>query len=138
MNRYPTDQELMEWVEQLEQTQMYAPRHLKEEILLQAAEMDAALQKAERKPVRSKNKEFFVYSLKVIGSIAAVLLLLITIPVDSDSSTPTVKYEQEDQGSFGSRLQEGMNTVNEATSNFCRKINNITNSMVSEGFLNED
>ena len=36
MNKYPTDEELELFIRQMEQQELYAPRHLKEQILSQA------------------------------------------------------------------------------------------------------
>lgn len=40
MNRYPTDEELARLIESLEKEELYAPRHLKEEILLKAEHLE--------------------------------------------------------------------------------------------------
>ena len=41
MSRYPSDEELYRFIEELEKEELYAPGHLKEEILLKVNEEEA-------------------------------------------------------------------------------------------------
>lgn len=68
MSRYPSDEELYRFIEELEKEELYAPRHLKEEILLKVD--------GEEKAEKSKNRKgqptpFPVYTIKMAAGIAA-------------------------------------------------------------------
>ena len=68
MSRYPSDEELYRFIEELEKEELYAPRHLKEEILLKVNE--------EEKAEKSKNRKgqptpFPVYTFKMAAGKTA-------------------------------------------------------------------
>ncbi len=70
MSRYPSDEELYRFIEELEKEELYAPRHLKEEILLKVD--------GEEKAEKSKNRKgqptpFPVYTIKMAAGIAAAI-----------------------------------------------------------------
>ena len=48
MSRYPSDEELYRFIEELEKEELYAPGHLKEEILLKVNEEEAHTSKTKR------------------------------------------------------------------------------------------
>ncbi len=76
MSRYPTDEELERFMEQLTQEELYAPRHLKEEILHKME-----LQENSKKPV-----SFFSYTLKMVAGMAAAIILTFAIPINNGSA----------------------------------------------------
>ena len=80
MNRYPTEEELDRMIEELEQGQLYAPRHLKADILRKVKETEKDGSKGAQ-PV-----SFLMYSLKMAVGMAAAVLLVFMIPAGSGSS----------------------------------------------------
>ena len=87
MKNYPTDEELNAFLEKLEQQELYAPEHLKEEIMKKVFLPE--LSKTEEK----KMVPFAVYVLKM----AAALTLLIVNPFrdGSDISRAGVLQEED-------------------------------------------
>lgn len=77
MNRYPSDQELERFLENLEREELYAPAHLKEEILRKAAQTERNEKSGGRK---SPPFLFPVYTLKMIAGMAAAVCLVFLIP----------------------------------------------------------
>ena len=78
MKEYPTDEELMLFIEKLEQEELYAPANLKEQIL------EKVFPKKEIEPVlqeRAKRVSLLSYRLKIMGGMAAALLLLVMVPI---------------------------------------------------------
>lgn len=102
MNRYPTDEELELLIQSLEQEELYAPRHLKEEIL------QKTLQTQRSKPSVS----FLTYTLKMVAGMAAAVLLTFAIPISdgSDLSRAQVRMEQmqEDKEAWEERLNRDL------------------------------
>lgn len=74
MKTYPTDEELQKLIEELEQQQLYAPRHLKDEILLKVKD------NADVRNGSNHQVSFFVYTCKMVAGMAAALFLIFTIP----------------------------------------------------------
>lgn len=80
MNGYPTDEELELLISQLEKQELYAPKHMKEQILSQAFPK----QTVEIFPGTgrgSRSVQTFTYRLKIIAGMAAALIMLMIIPV---------------------------------------------------------
>lgn len=71
MNRYPTDEELNAFIEQLERQELYAPKNLKRQILERTGSK-------ERRP--HKSVQMFAYSFKIAAGMAAALLMLVLLP----------------------------------------------------------
>lgn len=91
MNEYPTDEELELLISQLEKQELYAPRHMKEQILAKAfPEPSEAFseQTAASFPEaggRSQPVSTVTYRLKIIAGMAAALIMLMTIPITGDN-----------------------------------------------------
>ena len=90
MKNYPTDEELNAFLEKLEQQELYAPEHLKEEIMKKA--FPEELTKTEEK----KAVPFAVYVLKVAAGMAAALTLLIVNPFRDGSDISQAGLLKED------------------------------------------
>ena len=90
MKNYPTDEELNAFLEKLEQQELYAPAHLKEEIMKKA--FPEELTKTEEK----KAVPFAVYVLKVTAGMAAALTLLIANPFRDGSDISQAGLLKED------------------------------------------
>lgn len=82
MREYPTDEELSAFVARLEQEELYAPAHLKEEILLKTEQT----KKSQTAPV-----SFFVYTLKMVAGMAAAIILTFVIPASDGSEFSKAK-----------------------------------------------
>ncbi|MCL2718214.1 MAG: hypothetical protein FWE14_05485 [Lachnospiraceae bacterium] len=114
--RYPTDEELMELVENLEAEPLFDPPHLKENIAAEIGKIaltpisrsmgDAkirivkdssfALPSSGKKQKRRNWKQGnFVYNVKVIAGMAAALVLIFLLPLDINTLTRQEQaYEQ--------------------------------------------
>lgn len=91
MKNYPTDEELNAFLEKLEQQELYAPEHLKEEIMKKVFLPE--LSKTEEK----RTIPFAVYVLKVAAGMAAALTLLIVNPFRDGSDISRAGVLQEDR-----------------------------------------
>lgn len=83
MKQYPTDQELNRFIEELEQEELYAPAHLKEEILRKLEKNGQSTQDSSRKKAPIS---FPVYTLKIVAGMAAAILLIFLIPAQNGSN----------------------------------------------------
>ena len=125
MNRYPTDEELARLIESLEKEELYAPRHLKEEILLKAErleEKEASNKKADARVAKTETQvkkadaqvakqspsqgekakpvSFLSYTIKMVAGMAAAILLTFAIPLSNGSDLsyakgPVERLEEE-------------------------------------------
>ena len=89
MNRYPTDEELEQLIQNLEQQELYAPAHLKDEILTRAFPKQTVevLPKSKSSDVvpisKGKVVSLFSYRLKIVVGMAAAIIMLAIIPIQS-------------------------------------------------------
>lgn len=92
MNRYPTDEELNSFIEELEKEELYAPAHLKEEVLLKVKERE--------QPVKTGGKSqpvsLFLYTLKMVAGMAAAILLVFMLPAGNGSDVSKAGLLEED------------------------------------------
>lgn len=79
MKEYPTDEELALFISRMEQQELYAPAHLKEEILERAFSEQTA-QALPKSGGGEKTVQFFSYRLKIIAGMAAALIMLAVLP----------------------------------------------------------
>lgn len=96
MNGYPTDEELNSFIEELEKEELYAPVHLKEQILervkKESRQADAVSKSGQ--PV-----SLVVYTLKIAIGMAAAILLLFFLPMRNGSNVSwaeEVHLQEED------------------------------------------
>lgn len=97
MNGYPTDEELNSLIEELEKEELYAPAHLKEEIL-QRVVKESRLADAGRK--RGKPVSLAVYSLKIAIGMAAAVMLVFLLPVSGGSNISWAEEMQAQEELF--------------------------------------
>lgn len=78
MREYPTDEELELFIQQMEQQELYAPKHMKEQILEKAFPR----QTVEVLPKSGSGREvrLFTYRLKIAAGMAAALVMLMLLP----------------------------------------------------------
>lgn len=152
MNRYPTDEELNRFIEELEKEELYAPRHLKEEILLKAAKTEQ-MHKSESK--RSQPVQMFTYTLKIVAGMAAAIFLVFMIPANYGNNAyeaEQVRMEQtqkqdwekekgireEAEDGLGFRLNDSARRINAAANDLFNKINHTLNKNDIGGKNNEN
>lgn len=132
MNRYPTDEELNRFIEELEQQKLYAPGHLKDEILMKAAKQK---RKGEKE---SEPASFLMYTLKMAVGMAAAVFLVFAIPSDGIMNLPrdgidlngweTSKEPEvwgEDKISLDEKIISHMDQKREETDRLFDKISNL-------------
>jgi hypothetical protein len=76
MNNYPSDEELARWIERIEKEQLYAPAHLKAEILKNLPPKDRTATKLSRQT----KIQMFSYNIKITIGMAAALIMLFVMP----------------------------------------------------------
>lgn len=131
MNGYPTDEELELLIDQLEKQELYAPKHMKEQILNQAFPK----QTVEIFPgsgSRTRSVQTFTYRLKIIAGMAAALVMLMIIPLNNDSRGYEAEWQTADMEQVSGEQQAGheeknMN-LNERFNERTREINQKFNS----------
>ncbi len=76
MRSYLSDEELRKFIADIEQEPLYAPGHLKEEIMTSLKKQDIiSVQK-----LRQAKVQMFAYSMKIVTGMAAALLLAFMLP----------------------------------------------------------
>lgn len=129
MREYPTDEELELFIKQMEQQELYAPKHIKEQVLSQAFPK----QTAEAGPFSGRGRapvRLLAYRLKIIAGMAAAIFMLIMIPsLDMNREYGTA---MEDNFREGQRMEfewedetSGVNVnyrINESTQEVNRRI----------------
>ena len=136
MKEYPTDEELMLFIEKLEQEELYAPANLKEQIL------EKAFPKKEIEPVlqeRAKRVSLLSYRLKIMGGMAAALLLLVMVPIWQRNEGPqgaeeryfqkakTIERQVQTEANRQERIPDVRRLINQGTRNTTEKINSWFN-----------
>ena len=132
MREYPTDEELERLIAQLEQQDLYAPKHMKEQILSQVFP-----KQTDKMPAKSGSAQkpiaLFTYRLKIVAGMAAALIMLAVIPMQNGSLIPlnavgelqTKQQEQKDE-------EEGIN-LNALLNESMRKVNRKMNAWLEKG-----
>ncbi|NBJ94918.1 hypothetical protein [Parablautia muri] len=96
MKEYPTDEELELLISQLEKQELYAPRHLKEEILKQAFP-EQTVEALPKSGGGERAVQLFTYRLKIIAGMAAAIFMLAVLPSLGWESRYETGWEREDQ-----------------------------------------
>lgn len=132
MREYPTDEELERLIAELEQQELYAPKHMKEQILSQVFP-----KQTDKMPAKSGSAQkpiaLFTYRLKIIAGMAAALIMLAVIPMQNGNLLPlnaveelqTKQQEQKDE-------EEGIN-LNALLNESMRKVNRKMNAWLEKG-----
>ena len=142
MKDYMTDEELELFIRQMEQQELYAPRHMKEQILNQAFPKQT-VEVLPKSGGGRKQASLLAYRIKIITGMAAAIVMLMILPMQSEISgheqemerrlrTESMR-EQEDDG----KERIDFNTVfNEGTWKVNRKINSWFDRINNWGFDN--
>lgn len=131
MNRYPTDEELALFIQELEQQELYAPKHIKEQILSQAFQKQT--EEAGRKSGGNAGTvQLLAYRLKIVAGMAAALLMLILLPSVSISgeyrmNRDEIRWQEENTArALREEEQEKLN-VNQVLNEGARQVNQKLN-----------
>lgn len=137
MKDYMTDEELELFIRQMEQQELYAPRHMKEQILNQAFPKQT-VEVLPKSGGSGKQASLLAYRIKIIAGMAAAIVMLMILPMRSEISgqeremerrlrTESMR-EQEDDGKeridFNSVFNEGTWKVNRKINSWFDRINN--------------
>ncbi|MDE7331266.1 MAG: hypothetical protein K2O16_03350 [Lachnospiraceae bacterium] len=79
MREYPTDEELELFIQQMEQQELYAPKHMKEQILAQAFPRQT-VEALPKSGSGTGTVRLFTYRLKIAAGMAAALMMLTLLP----------------------------------------------------------
>lgn len=126
MREYPTDEELERLIAELEQQKLYAPKHMKEQILSQIFP-----KQTDKMPAKSGSAQkpvaLFSYRLKIVAGMAAALIMLAVIPMQNGSLLPLNAVE-ELQTKQQERKDEKGNNLNAFLNESMRKVNRKMNT----------
>lgn len=100
MNGYLTDEELNSLMEELEKQELYAPAHLKREIL-EKVKKESRQADAGRKS--GQPISLAVYTLKIAIGMAAAIMLVFFLPVRNGSNISRAEEMQRQEGSYEPR-----------------------------------
>ncbi len=115
MRSYLSDEELTKLIESIEQAPLYAPRHLKEEIMKSWEKQDIiSVQK-----LRQAKIQMFSYSMKIIVGMTAALFLTFMLPrmqmdylgVNMADNRWQETFQENDKR-FSAVLQKGTDAIN--------------------------
>ena len=131
MREYPTDEELERLIAQLEQQELYAPKHMKEQILSQVFP-----KQTDKMPAKSGSAQkpiaLFTYRLKIIAGMAAALIMLAVIPMQNGNLLPLNAVE-ELQTKQQERKDEKEINLNAFLNESMRKVNRKMNAWLEKG-----
>lgn len=126
MNGYPSDEELERLISQLEKQELYAPKHMKEQILSQAFPKQT-VEIFPESGSRSRTVQTITYRLKIIAGMAAALVMVMIIPLINDSrrdeADQQIIYSQQLRREQQSDNSEKNIYINEIFSERTREIN---------------
>lgn len=131
MKGYPTDEELNFLIERLEEQELYAPAHLKEEIMNRAFPKQTEQAQPKYKSAKSKPITLFTYRLKIVAGMAAALIMLALIPLqaEADARTDDFLAEQKRMEAMEQKyFENSSNNVNSYLNEGTRLIDNEINS----------
>lgn len=134
MREYLSDEELTRLIEELEGQELYAPKHLKEEILNKAFPKQTEQAQPKPKSARQKPVSLLAYRLKIVAGMAAALVMLVLIPMQSgvdhsmeDMANRQKRMEDMEQEYFNNRNESFNSVLNEGTRRLDQKINSWFN-----------
>lgn len=138
MSGYPTDEELELFIKHMERQELYAPKHMKEQILSQAFPKQTVeiFPKSGRK---GKAVQLLAYRLKIVAGMAAAIFMLILLPSFSMNSRyetrdesgewekemETLPGEEQSENDMNNELNEGARQVNQKLNDWFRQIGKL-------------
>lgn len=139
MREYLSDEELARLIEQLEGQELYAPKHLKEEILNKAFPKQTEQAQPKPKSTRRKPVSLFSYRLKIVAGMAAALIMLMLIPLGAgngiyDNGMDDMAYRQKRMEDMEQEyLKSGNESLNSFLNEGARRLNQEINSWFNFG-----
>lgn len=139
MREYLSDEELARLIEQLEGQELYAPKHLKEEILNKAFPKQTEQAQPKPKSTRRKPVSLFSYRLKIVAGMAAALIMLMLIPLGAgngiyDNGMDDMTYRQKRMEDMEQEyLKSGNESLNSFLNEGARRLNQEINSWFNFG-----
>ena len=131
MREYPTDEELERLIAELEQQELYAPKHMKEQILSQVFP-----KQTDKMPAKSGSAQkpiaLFTYRLKIIAGMAAALIMLAVIPMQNGNLLPLNAVEELQTKQQERKDEKGIN-LNAFLNESMRKVNRKMNAWLEKG-----
>lgn len=130
MSGYPTDEELERLIGQLEKQELYAPKHMKEQILSQAFP-EKTVKEFPVSGSRTRTVQNFTYRLKIIAGMAAAVIMLMIIPAVNSSREPmwfTADEKNtlnEDELTANERLGERTREMNQRFNSWFERVNSF-------------
>lgn len=139
MREYLSDEELARLIEQLEGQELYAPKHLKEEILNKAFPKQTEQAQPKPKSTGRKPISLFSYRLKIVAGMAAALIMLMLIPLGAgngiydngiyDNGMDDMTYRQKRMEDMEQEyLKSGNESLNSILNEGARRLNKEINS----------
>ena len=139
MREYPTDEELELFIQQMEQQELYAPKHMKEQILEKAFPR----QTVEVLPKSGSGREvrLFTYRLKIAAGMAAALVMLMLLPgilgngrygedrsweERADQRVKEWEMEEQNKVDVNYVLNEGMRRADQKINLWIGKVDNLS------------
>lgn len=129
MSGYPTDEELERMIEQLEAQELYAPKHMKEQILNQAFPKQT-VKEFPMSGSGTRAVQNFTYRLKIIAGMAAAIIMLMIIPTVTSNREPAFYMEDnqnklEESMDANERLGERTREINQKFNNWFDRVNHF-------------
>lgn len=130
MKEYLTDEELELFIEELEQQKLYAPKHMKEQILNQAFPKQT-VEVLPKSGGRERPASFLAYRIKIIAGMAAAIVMLMLLPIQGEQRGYDAELERKSQAAWMQEMDEDDNDnvrFNDIFNEGTRRVNHEINS----------
>ena len=142
MKDYMTDEELELFIEHMEQRELYAPKHMKEQILNQAFPKQT-VEVLPKSGGGRKQASLLAYRIKIIAGMAAAIIMLMILPMqreirgyESEMERRLYTESMREQEVDGKEHIDLNTAFNEGTWKINRKINSWFDRINNWGFDN--
>ncbi|MDD6490787.1 MAG: hypothetical protein PUG54_00950 [Firmicutes bacterium] len=131
MREYPTDEELELFIRQMERQELYAPKHMKEQILGRAFPKQSAEEPAEKRS-HGAMVQSFAYRFKIAAGMAAAVLMLILLPIQSADRGYEEPASLDRKPNVNSVINERTRELNGKINSLFQQIGNISLESIFE------
>ena len=142
MKDYMTDEELELFIEHMEKRELYAPKHMKEQILNQAFPKQT-VEVLPKSGGGGKQASLLAYRIKIIAGMAAAIIMLMILPMqreirgyESEMERRLYTESMREQVDDGKEHIDLNTAFNEGTWKINRKINSWFDRINNWGFDN--
>ncbi|GFI17650.1 MAG: hypothetical protein HFI43_14895 [Lachnospiraceae bacterium] len=140
MREYPTDEELEFFIQQMEQQELYAPKHMKEQIL-EKAFPGQTVEVLPKSGSGTGAVRLFTYRLKIAAGMAAALVMLMLLPgilgngrygedrsweERADQRVKEWEMEEQNKVDVNYVLNEGMRRADQKINLWIGKVDNLS------------